>query len=162
MEAKEQNLYEQERRSKRDKLREMGVDPYGGFVAGVRALVEIKSLYRPEMGHDGGPVVKGAGRIMLKRDMGKLSFMTLRDESGDLQVALDKKRLSEADWKVRDLLDLGDQIVVEGPLGTTQKGETTIWATSLAMAIRGRRPEAHTSELQSRRELVCRLLHEDI
>ena len=35
MEAKEQNLYEQERRSKRDKLREMGVDPYGGFVTGV-------------------------------------------------------------------------------------------------------------------------------
>src|SRR5437763_14897511 len=99
MEAKEQNLYEQERRSKRDKLREMGVDPYGGFVTGVRALAQIKAEYKPEMGHDGGPVIRGAGRSMLKRDMGKLSFMTLRDESGELQVALDKKRLSEADWK---------------------------------------------------------------
>jgi len=88
MEAKEQNLYEQERRAKRDKLRELGVDPYGGFVPGVRALAQIKAEYRPEMGHDGGLVVKGAGRIMLKRDMGKLSFITLRDESGDLQVAL--------------------------------------------------------------------------
>src|ERR1051326_4419983 len=140
MEAPNPSLYEQERRAKRDKLRELGVDPYGASVEGVRPLGEIRGLYKPEMGHDGGPVVKGAGRIMLKRDMGKLSFITLRDESGDLQVALDKKRLSEADWKVRDLLDLGDQIVVEGPLGTTQKGETTIWATSLAMASKALLP----------------------
>src|SRR5688572_33350888 len=76
MEAKEQNLYEQERRAKRDKLRELGFDPYGGHEAGVRPLGEIKNLYKPEMGHDGGPAVKGAGRIMLKRDMGKRSFLT--------------------------------------------------------------------------------------
>jgi lysyl-tRNA synthetase class 2 len=162
MEAKEQNPYEQERRTKRDKLREIGVDPYGGFAAGVRALAEIKNLYRPEMGHDGGPVVKGAGRIMLKRDMGKLSFITLRDESGDLQVALDKKRLSEADWKVRELLDLGDQIVVEGPLGTTQKGETTIWATSLAMASKALLPPPAKWEGLSDVELRYRQRYVDL
>src|ERR1043165_3692325 len=126
--------YERERRAKLEKMRQLGVDPYGQRVEGIQPLKRIKETYKPEMGHDGGPVVKGAGRIILKRDMGKLSFITLRDESGDLQVALDKKRLSEAEWKVRDLLDLGDQIVVEGPLATTQKGETTIWATKLTMA----------------------------
>jgi lysyl-tRNA synthetase, class II len=158
----EQNLYEQERRAKRDKLREIGVDPYGGFVPGVRPLAEIKAQYKPEMGHDGGPVVKGAGRIMLKRDMGKLSFITLRDESGDLQVALDKKRLSEADWKVRDLLDLGDQIVVEGPLGTTQKGETTIWATKLAMASKALLPPPAKWEGLSDVELRYRQRYVDL
>ena len=81
-------------------------------------------MYTAEMGHDGGPVVKGAGRVMLKRDMGKLSFLTLRDETGDLQVALDKKRLDETAWEVNDLIDLGDQIVVEGQLGATKQGRS--------------------------------------
>src|SRR3954465_6192318 len=162
MEAKEQNLYEQERRGKRDKLRELGVDPYGGHVPGVRPLNQIKSEYKPEMGHDGGPVVKAAGRIMLKRDMGKLSFLTLRDETGDLQVALDKKRLSEAEWKVRDLLDLGDQIVVEGALGTTQKGETTIWATNLTMASKALLPPPAKWEGLSDVELRYRQRYVDL
>ena len=68
----------------------MGVDPYGGRVAGILPLAETKAAYKTEMGHDGGPAVTVAGRIVLKRDMGKLSFITLRDESGDLQVGLDK------------------------------------------------------------------------
>jgi lysyl-tRNA synthetase class 2 len=126
--------YEQERRQKREKLRELGIDPYGQPEAGITPLATIKSSYKPEMGHDGGPVVKAAGRIVLKRDMGKLSFLSLRDETGDLQVALDKKRLDETAWKINDLLDLGDQIVVEGPLGVTKKGEITIWATGLKVA----------------------------
>ncbi len=132
--------YEEERRQKRDKLREIGVDPYGGRETGLRSLLEIKSSYTPEMGHDGGPIVKAAGRIMLKRDMGKLSFLTLRDESGDLQVALDKKRLDETAWQVNGLLDLGDQIVVEGNLGKTNKGETTIWAKGVKLAAKSLLP----------------------
>src|SRR5437868_12858654 len=123
------NPYEQERRQKLQKLRELGVDPFGQRTEGIQPLAQIKSSYKPEMGHDGGPIVKGAGRVMLKRDMGKLSFLTLRDESGDLQVALDKRRLDENAWEVRSLIDLGDLIVVEGPLGSTNKGEITIWAT---------------------------------
>jgi len=66
--------------------------------------------------------------------MGKLSFLTLRDESGDLQIAIDKRRVDEKSWGVRDLIDLGDLILVSGPLGQTNKGETTIWATQVEMA----------------------------
>jgi lysyl-tRNA synthetase class 2 len=132
--------YEQERRQKLQKLRDLGVDPFGGRVEGIEPLAGIKSRYTPEMGHDGGPVVKAAGRIVLKRDMGKLSFLTLRDETGDLQVALDKKRLSERDWEINGLIDLGDQIVAEGPLGVTKKGETTVWATGLRMASKALLP----------------------
>jgi lysyl-tRNA synthetase, class II len=134
------NSYEQERRSKAVALRELGVDPYGGRTENVRALSDIKSLYKPEMGHDGGPIVVGSGRVMLKRDMGKLSFLTLRDDSGDLQIALDKRRLSDADWKVRDLIDLGDLVVVTGKLGVTNKGEITIWGESVAMAAKALLP----------------------
>ena len=105
------NIYEQERRQKLQKLRELGVDPFGGREPDLQPLATIKALYDPAtMGHDGGPVVTAAGRVMLKRDMGKLSFLTLRDETGDLQVALDKRRLDEpvgeADGRLTTLVPL--------------------------------------------------------
>jgi lysyl-tRNA synthetase class 2 len=132
--AAETNIYEQERRAKLQKLRESGIDPYGSAVENVRPLKQIRDSFLPEMGHDGGPVVKAAGRIVQKRDMGKLSFYSLRDDSGDLQVALDRKRLDDRGWHLRDLLDYGDQIVVEGPLGQTNKGEITVWASKVQMS----------------------------
>ena len=134
------SIYERERGEKLAKLRDLGVDPYGARTEGLRPLAEIKAEYKPEMGHDAGPVVKVAGRIMLKRDMGKLTFLTLRDDTGDLQIGLDKKRLSETHWKINELMDLGDLLVAEGPLGTTRKGEVTIWATGIAPAAKALLP----------------------
>jgi lysyl-tRNA synthetase class 2 len=154
--------YEQERRQKLAKLRELGIEPYGQRTAGIQSLAAIKALYKPEMGHDGGPEAIGAGRVMLKRDMGKLSFLTLRDESGDLQVALDKKRLSERDWQVRDLIDLGDLLVVGGKLGQTNKGETTIWADSVSMAAKALLPPPAKWEGLSDVELRYRQRYVDL
>lgn len=154
--------YEQERRQKLTKLRELGIDPYGQRTAGVTPLADIKALYKPEMGHDAGPPVIGAGRVVLKRDMGKLSFLTLRDETGDLQAALDKKRLSERDWQVRDLVDLGDLLVITGKLGQTNKGETTIWADSLSMASKALLPPPAKWEGLSDVELRYRQRYVDL
>ena len=156
------NLYEQERRQKLQKLRELGVEPYGSAMTGLRPREEVRGLYKPEMGHDGGPAVKVAGRVMLKRDMGKLSFLTLRDESGDLQVALDKKRLDETAWQVRSLIDLGDLIAVEGPLGTTNKGEITVWARKLSMASKALLPPPAKWEGLSDVELRYRQRYVDL
>jgi len=156
------NLYEQERLAKLAKLRALGVDPYGERTDGVRALDVIRKMYQPEMGHDGGPEVVAAGRVMLKRDMGKLSFLTLRDETGDLQVALDKKRISERDWQVRDLIDLGDLLVVTGKLGQTNKGEITIWANSVSMAAKALLPPPAKWEGLSDVELRYRQRYVDL
>jgi lysyl-tRNA synthetase, class II len=154
--------YESDRRQKLDKLRELGVDPFGHRTEGIRPLLEIRTSYNQEMGHDAGPVVKAAGRVMLKRDMGKLSFLTLRDESGDLQVAIDKRRVDERSWEVRSLLDLGDQIVVEGPLGSTNKGEITIWATKVEMASKALLPPPAKWEGLSDVELRYRQRYVDL
>lgn len=156
------NSYEQERRQKLQKLRDAGIDPYGQRTEGIKPLAEIKALYAPEMGHDAGPVIKAAGRIMLKRDMGKLSFLTLRDESGDLQVAMDKRRLDEKSWTLRDLLDLGDQIIIEGPLGQTNKGEITVWATQAGMAAKALLPPPAKWEGLSDVELRYRQRYVDL
>ncbi|MCY2955320.1 MAG: lysine--tRNA ligase [Planctomycetota bacterium] len=162
METPTTSTYEQERRTKVQKLRELGLEPFGGQTPGIQPLALIKSVYKPEMGHDGGPPVKAAGRVILKRDMGKLSFLTLRDETGDLQVALDKKRLSDLQWQVRCLIDLGDIIAVEGPLGVTNKGEITIWATSLAMASKALLPPPAKWEGLSDVELRYRQRYVDL
>src|SRR5258706_11568186 len=158
----ESSIYERERRDKVQKLRDLGKDPFGGRTSGLTPLAQIKAQYTPEMGHGRGPVVKGAGRIVLKRDMGKLSFLTLRDESGDLQVAFDKKRLDEKTWAINDLLDLGDQIVVEGALGTTRKGEITIWATGFSLASKALLPPPAKWEGLSDVELRYRQRYVDL
>jgi lysyl-tRNA synthetase class 2 len=132
--------YEQERRQKLQKLRELGVDPYGARTEGVTPLATVKASHKPEMGQDGGPEVKVAGRVIFSRDIGKLQFWRLRDESGELQVAMDKKRLSERDWEVARLTDLADQVVVEGKLGTTKTGEPTVWAKTLSFAAKALLP----------------------
>jgi lysyl-tRNA synthetase class 2 len=134
------NSYEQERRGKSQKLRELGVDPYGQTTTGIEPLADVKARYTTDMGHDSGPSVKVAGRVMLERRFGKLAFLTLRDETGDLQVALDKKRLSEHDWNAQQHIDLADLIVIEGTLGTTKTGEVTVWAKSVSMAAKALAP----------------------
>src|SRR4051794_2183030 len=117
----EASIYERERGDKVTKLRELGVNPYGAAQTGVMPIATVRAEFKADAAPEAWPAVKAAGRIMLKRDMGKLSFLTIRDESGDVQVAFDKKRLDETAWKINDLLDLGDQIVVQGNLGPTKK-----------------------------------------
>src|SRR5687768_15913899 len=140
MEEVSANTYEQERRQKLQKLRDLGVDPFGQRTESIQPLAEVKAQHKPEMGQDGGPEVIIAGRVMLARRIGKLTFLKLRDETEDLQVAIDKKRVSDTDWQVHDLIDLGDQIVVRGKLGQTKTGEPTVWAASLTFAAKALLP----------------------
>ena len=132
----ETNEYEQERRRKRDALRDAGHDVYGRRTTDLTPLADARALAPAEPGSDGTETVGVQGRIVLKRDMGKLSFLTLRDDTGDLQVGLQKNRLDEAGWAVRNALDLGDLIVARGPVGTTKTGEPTVWAESVTMAAK--------------------------
>ncbi len=134
------SVYEQERRQKAQKLRELGVDPFGGRVDGLMPISEARGQHKPEFGQDGGPVLKLAGRIVFLRDMGKLVFLRLRDDSGEIQVAIDKRRVDELSWNITRLLDLADQIVAEGNLGTTRTGEITIWASQVTMASKALLP----------------------
>ena len=101
------SIYERERREKRDKLRAMGVDPYGGRTEGVQPLKDVRAQHKAEFGQDGGPVVTVSGRVMFRKSFGKLTFMTLRDETGDLQVAVDKKRVPETDWNLGSMTSSG-------------------------------------------------------
>ncbi len=74
-----------------------------------------------------GPRVRAAGRIVLHRDKGKLHFIDIRDMTGQLQLMVGQQQVGD-DWKIVELLDLGDIIGVDGELVRSNTGELSIAA----------------------------------
>ena len=128
-----------DRRIKLQRLRdELGINTYGRRTEGLLTLAQARERYdvdadddhKADPANDRRPVVKVAGRVVLHRDIGKLVFMTLRDHSGELQVAVNKRAVDDTTMKLAKLIDLGDIVVAKGPLAKTKTGEITVWATS--------------------------------
>jgi lysyl-tRNA synthetase class 2 len=126
---REMSQFERQRREKLSRIRELGIDPYGGRYEGAEPAADIKGRFRDG---DESQQAKCAGRIVLLRDIGSLIFMTLRDWSGTIQTGLSKKLLGEQ-WPLVKLFELGDIIGASGRLGKTQTGEITIWADSVTL-----------------------------
>ncbi len=124
MEEQSQSTLQQQRLEKLEKIRELGIDPYGQKFENVESADSIKNRYVDDKE---GQTATTAGRIVLHRDLGKLIFMTLRDSSGTIQLGFSKKLCPDI-WPLLKLLDLGDIIGVSGQLGKTKTGEITIWA----------------------------------
>jgi lysyl-tRNA synthetase class 2 len=82
-----------------------------------------------------------AGRIMLRRVMGKASFFTLQDGSGRIQCYLRQEEVgAEAYRDFNELWDIGDIVGVEGRLFKTNKGELTVEARSARLLTKSLRP----------------------
>ena len=81
-----------------------------------------------------------AGRVVLKRDLGKLVFATIRDRDAELQVVFDRGRLEPDAFALLREVDLGDIIGVEGTVGTTRRGELSLFAERWAMLTKALRP----------------------
>jgi len=127
--AKRESQLERQRQDKLSRIRESGVDPYGGKYEGAEQASDIKSRFREG---DESQSAKCAGRIVLLRDIGKLIFVTLRDWSGTIQIGLSQKLLGEQ-WSLVKLLELGDIVGASGQLGKTKTGEITIWVDSITL-----------------------------
>ncbi|MDA1117250.1 MAG: lysine--tRNA ligase [Proteobacteria bacterium] len=83
---------------------------------------------------------KIAGRMMLKRVMGKASFATVQDGSGRIQVYIANHVAGEAAHETFKHWDLGDIVGVEGTLFKTNKGELTVNAKQLRLLVKALRP----------------------
>ncbi|MGN1000481.1 MAG: lysine--tRNA ligase [Bacilli bacterium] len=87
------------------------------------SLKELKDI------EDGTKNIRVAGRISLMRKMGKLSFLTIRDIEGSIQISIKVDMVGEENYKFfKENFDLGDFIGVEGEMFTTHTGEKTIRA----------------------------------
>ncbi|MHC4715629.1 MAG: lysine--tRNA ligase [Planctomycetota bacterium] len=134
----------QDRLAKLARIRELGVDPYGGRYDSAEPIADILARFKDD---DDAQRADAAGRLMLMRPMGKLTFAHIRDETGQMQVCFRKPKGGEAhaalgpdDWALSKLLDLGDLVAVEGPLTRTRTGEITIFAEGLALLCKSLLP----------------------
>jgi lysyl-tRNA synthetase class 2 len=131
-----EDKFKVERLRKLEKLQELGIDPYGGRCDGVEPIAEVRSRAESLDIADGAILdrerARAAGRIVLQRVMGNLVFLTVRDSSDAIQFGLSKRSLREH-WTAVKQLDLGDILLVEGPVGRTKAGELTIWADRVTL-----------------------------
>src|SRR5262245_34820688 len=99
---------EQQRRANRDAAAALGFSPYGARTPGLVSLADARARYdaaadvaHRERGKEPGfadrrACVSVAGRVVLHRDNGKLIWLNLRDDTGDLQVAVSERDCSKA------------------------------------------------------------------
>lgn len=81
-----------------------------------------------------------AGRMMTKRVMGKASFATVRDMSGDIQLYVARDELPEGVYPQFKTWDMGDIIAAEGTLFRTQKGELSVHVDNIKLLTKSLRP----------------------
>jgi lysyl-tRNA synthetase class 2 len=131
------------RREKRANLIDRGVEPYPVAVPRTHSLSTIREKYKNlETDTATGDQASLVGRIIFKRDTGKLCFATLREGDGtELQAMLSLDKVGEEHldaWKSD--VDLGDMVSVTGEIITSKRGELSILADSWVMASKSLRP----------------------
>ncbi len=140
-EQQDENKLIQQRREKLVKLRERGVAFPNGFKRDALAD-ELHGLYGK---HSGESLEKAhvrahvAGRMMAKRVMGKASFAHIQDNSGRLQLFLQKEPLGDSyeDFKG---WDVGDIVGAAGTLFKTKTGELSVRVEKLQLLAKSLRP----------------------
>jgi lysyl-tRNA synthetase class 2 len=126
-----------DRLAKLEKIRALGIDPYGGRYDSAEAIRSILARYEDNREDQ---TADAAGRLVLIRDMGRMIFAHIRDQSAQMQVAFRKNALDEPAWKLAKLLDLGDIVGTAGMLQKSKTGEITIWAERLTLLCKSLDP----------------------
>lgn len=131
------------RREKRERLLARGVEAYPVSVPVTHTIAQIREGYGDlEVGQETDDVAGVAGRVVFLRNTGKLCFVSLQDGEGNrLQAMLSQAAVGEeslADFKAD--VDLGDQLFVHGRIGSSRRGELSIFADSWQLAAKALRP----------------------
>jgi lysyl-tRNA synthetase, class II len=130
-------------------LNQLGINPYAYRWEITHQTSELQEKYADLA--DGGEVdveVSVAGRVTVRRVMGKLAFFTLQDESGKIQLYLEKNRIQECMAEVDadafkhldKLVDAGDIIGVKGTIKRTNKGELSVYVKQYAILTKSLLP----------------------
>ncbi len=124
-----------------EELRAQGVDPYPVRFDRDRTLGELRQEFGDlAAGTETATSVRVAGRILLIRRQGKLTFATVRDQSGSAQLFVSSDAIGEEAHRQFDKLDLGDWVGVEGTVMTTRRGELSVKVGSFALLAKALRP----------------------
>src|SRR5690625_6620242 len=77
--------------------------------------------------------------MMLKRVMGRASFATLQDETGKIQIFLNKQQVGDTCYEQFRCWDIGDILAVQGTLFKTNRGELTVQVESIKILTKSLR-----------------------
>ncbi len=134
----EKNDQVEARLVKLEKFRAMGVNPYPykfDVTHNSQELVEQK-----ESLNDSETVIRFAGRVVRYNRKGKMCFMHLKDQFGRMQAVAARNLVTDENYEVVKLFDIGDWVGVEGTLFTTQKGEYSVKASTMSILSKSVRP----------------------
>ncbi|QNP40742.1 lysine--tRNA ligase [Lysobacter solisilvae (ex Woo and Kim 2022)] len=140
----DENFLIAERRAKLAALRGQGVAFPNDFrradyAGDLQARYEDADKWTAEALEGDAPRVVVAGRILLKRVMGKASFVQIQDESGRIQLFLQANNLGDT-YEAFKGWDAGDIVGAEGVLTRTKTGELSVRADRLRLLTKSLRP----------------------
>lgn len=132
-----------ERLRKLNELRQLGIDPYPPNATRTNYNAEVQSNF-DELE---GSTISVVGRIKSIRKFGKIAFIVIKDDSGELQLFLKNDTLGSLDSKASQLgleqlplLDSGDFIEASGEVIKTQTGEVSVAVEKLRLLTKSLRP----------------------
>src|SRR4029079_17428906 len=130
------------RRDSLERLREAGVPPFALRFEPDAHTADIVAEFEGalEPGEEWDRRATLAGRVVLARRMGKLTFLVLRDATGDLQLFAEETSLDEPSRALLDEIDLGDIVGAAGLVVRTRRGELSLKVETLTMLTKALRP----------------------
>ncbi len=129
------------RRARLEALRSAGVEPYLSRYDVTARSDELATRYAGlEPGAETGETVSVAGRLIARRDQGKIAFLVIRDATGDVQLFCRMNVLGEEAFSQAREFDLGDWIGATGEVVRTRRGELSVAPTSLHLLSKSLRP----------------------
>ncbi len=131
------------RREKLNKIKEMGIDPFGKKFLRNAYAQELKDKYG-QIEHDAfenmTDTATVAGRIMFIRKMGKASFFTIKDKTGSIQIYISINDVGEETYNLFKSADIGDIVGVHGKVMKTKTGEVTLKCLEYTHLVKALRP----------------------
>ncbi|MSV68226.1 MAG: lysine--tRNA ligase, partial [Actinobacteria bacterium] len=122
-------------------MRAAGIEPYPVRFDRSTTIGALREKFPDlEAGTETDEVVRVAGRLLLLRRQGKLTFATMRDGSGAVQLFVSEAEIGIDGHNDFDALDLGDWVGVEGVVMTTRKGELSVKVRSFQLLAKALRP----------------------
>ncbi len=127
---------------KSEQMRQIGVEPYAYSYAASHLSTQLSDEFASlEAGEvDDAADVSVCGRVLAKRGFGKLSFWTVQDGEGTLQLYLEKKRIGDGFKQMMAQTDIGDLVGARGSVKRTDKGELSVYAHEVTMLTKTLRP----------------------
>ncbi|MGN1378990.1 MAG: lysine--tRNA ligase [Bacilli bacterium] len=134
---------EQVRRDKLNNLVSLGIDPFGHKFERTGFAKDIKEKYL-NIPHDEfnnrEDIEIVAGRIMFIRKMGKASFFSIKDKTGNIQIYISINDVGEEVYTLFKTADIGDIVGVKGKVMKTGTGEVTIKCYEYTHLVKSLRP----------------------